>query len=269
MIIEDQSQLDSWLDTCFGLEDVIIKSLDPAPQEPGDLEKSLRVCMQFSLQVGGGIMAGETRLIRDIEIIAEAIEDYSISRAEGFIPGNCCAGVELIDVTQGIGFTLDVPEILKVVCKTLHIEEQEDREEIVAPRLSKTEFRLTARSPQLPTPDQWIAVLRAQGFDVVWRYIYSDQRLPSQVPSDDYSGWFLQLRTRLNENHAGLFFKFCSCKQEQLSMTLELLDSEIQEIWIAAGRYLARLPDVKVFCGNSELGKEDWLAYLNQCGEKE
>jgi hypothetical protein len=171
-------------------------------------------------------------------------------------------------VAQGIGFTLDVPEILKVVCKTLRIKEQQDREEIVAPWLSKTTFHMTARSTQLPTPEQWIVHLQAQGFDAVWRYAHSDQRLPSRVPADDYSGWFLQLRTRLNENHAGLFFRFCSCKQDQLSMSLELMDSEIQELWIAAGKYLARLPDVKVFCGNSELGKEDWLAYLDQWGGK-
>ena len=88
--------------------------------------------------------------------------------------------------------------------------------------------------------------------------------MPSQVPANDYSGWFLQLSTRLNENSQGLFFKYCSHQQDKFSMCLQLLDSEVQELWIMAGKYLARFPGAMFSCGNSNMGVEDWRAYLDR-----
>ena len=155
-----------------------------------------QVSLQLSLQVGGSITAGETRWIGEIEIIAEDITDYSIDLPKEFIPGNCCEGIELIHVSQGIGFTLDVPETLRIECRTLQINQQEDREEIVEPWLSNTEFFVTVQSSQLPTPEDWIVWFQSHGFNVVWRYYYGDRKIPSQVSANDYSGWFLQYGCR-------------------------------------------------------------------------
>lgn len=156
IIIKNQTQFESWLDCNFWLEDVIINILEYLPKTFDDSKIPTQVSLQLSLQVGGSITAGETRWIREIEIIAEDITDYSIDLPKEFIPGNCCEGIELIPVSQGIGFTLDVPGTLRIVCKTLQISQQEDREEIVESWLSDTEFFVTVQSSQLPTPEDWI-----------------------------------------------------------------------------------------------------------------
>ena len=141
--------------------------LELLPETFDDYKIPTQVRLRFSLQIGGSITAGETRWIREIEITAEDIIDYSIDLPEEFIPGNCCEGIELIHVSQGIGFILDIPQTLRIACKTLQIRQQEDREEIVEPWFSNTEFFVTVQSSQLPTPEDWIVWFQSHGFDVV------------------------------------------------------------------------------------------------------
>ena len=100
--------------------------------------------------------------IRNIEIIAKDVKDYSISFESVFTKGYCCQGIELIEVKQGLGL----------------------------------------------------------------------------VPTD-YTGWFIQLRSRLNENPQGLFFQHYQLKENKLSLHLRNLDDASHQLWVEAGKYVA------------------------------
>ena len=264
MRIKNQAEFEEWLDTNFWLEDVSINALKPYPKT-ASVDIKLPECVQLicTLQVGGSYLAGETRWIRDIEITAQGIKNYFIDWEEGYIAGNCCQGIELIEVEQGLKFTLDVPGTLQIACNSLEILQYPDREEIVKPWFSTNEFSADAVLNKLPSPQDWINHFQKKGYDVVWRYLHSEEQALERVPAD-YTGWFLQLRSRIDENPQGLFFKHCQLEGKQFSLSLYNYDAAIQELWVEAGNYIATLPKVSISCGNSVMNQTEWLAYLVQ-----
>jgi hypothetical protein len=202
--------------------------------------------------------------MRDIELLADQVMEYSLSGPDEFVPNNCCQRLELMVVEQGVGFTLDVPGELRIVCARLHVTQHPDREELVEPWLSAREFSATVVSHPLPTPGEWVQWFQAKGLDVVLRYIYGEAREPNQVPATDYTGWFLQLRSRLDQHPEGLFFAHCTAQPNGFSVHLVNYDEAVPELLVVAGRYMASFPDVTVSCGNTTLSREEWLAYLEQ-----
>ncbi len=266
MRIETQTEFEVWLDSNFWLEDAIINTLELYPKTVsanGSEEPPSKVRLGCALQVGGSYEAGKTRWMRDIEIIAQGVKHYSIGLAEGFIVGNCCQGIEIINVEQGVGFTLDVPGILKLVCTSIDALQYPDREELVEPWHSSNEFFARATLQTYPPPADWVTHFHRRGWDVVWRYHYGDERAIEEVPVD-YTGWFLQLRSRLNENPQGLFFQHCQLERETFSLHLVNYDQALQRLWIEAGKYVATFPELSISCGNTTMNQAEWLAHLAQ-----
>ena len=138
-----------------------------------------------------------------------------------------------------------------------------DREEIIQPWFSSTDFSAYAVLQRLPTPEDWINHFHNQGLDVVWRYHYSGEQLLERVPAD-YTGWFLQLRSRLDENPQGLFFNHCRLEREKFSLNLYNYDPVLQEVWVVAGKYVAAFPEVSICCGNTTMNQTEWLTHLAQ-----
>ncbi len=264
MRIKSKAQFEAWLDSNFWLEDVLINTLDPYPKIPSTNYRNLpkQVRLVCTLQVGGSYKAGKTRWMRDIEIIAHDVRNYSINTEGGFVSGNCCQGIELIEVKQGLGFTLDVPEILTIVCNSIEVLQYPDREELVESWFSSRDFYARFICHSLPTPEDWLNHFRQKGWEVVWRYYYSDEKALHQVPAD-YTGWFLQLRSRLNENPQGLFFSIGKL-ETGFFLHLRNFDSALQRLWVEAGKYIATFPEVTISCGNNEMNQIEWLAYLAQ-----
>ena len=265
MKINNKAEFGVWLDSNFWLEDAIINTLKPHPRltTENDNKYPNQVKLIFTLQVEGSLQAGEKRWVRDIEIIARDLQNYSISFENGFIEGYCCQGIELIEVKEGIGFTLNVPGILKVICNQIEVSQSSDREEIVKPWFNPNEFFAYAILGRLPTPEDWLNQLREKNLDVVWRYYYSEEIASARIPKD-YTGWFIQLRSRLDENPQGLFFQHCQLTGEKLSLHLRNCDNVSHRLWIEAGKYVATFPEVTISCGNTTMSKTKWLAYLAQ-----
>ena len=264
MQIETQSEFEAWLDANFWLHDVVINDLEPHPKTVSEnREPPNCVKLMCALQVDGNYRAGETQRIRNIEIIAQEVKSYFINWEEGFVAGNCCEGIELMAVEQGLSFTLDVPGILKVSCASLDILQHPDREEIIQPWFSSTDFSAYAVLQRLPAPEDWINHFHNQGLDVVWRYHYSGEQSLERVPAD-YTGWFLQLRSRLDEHPQGLFFNHCQLEREKFSLNLHNYDPVLQEVWVAAGKYVAAFPEVSICCGNTTMNQTEWLTHLAQ-----
>jgi hypothetical protein len=264
MRIKTQSEFEAWLDSNFWLQDVLINALEPHPKTVSENSEPPK-CVKLicALQVGGSYQAGETRWVRNIEIIAQDVRSYFIDWEEGFVVENCCQGIELMEVEHGLSFTLDVPGTLQIACASLDILQHPDKEETVQPWFSSTDFSAYAVLQRLPTPEDWINHFQKQGWDVVWRYYYSDEQALERVPAN-YTGWFLQLRSRLDENSQGLFFKHCQLEGEQFSLSLYNYDPVLEGLWVEAGKYIAVFPEVSISCGNTIMNPKEWLAYLAQ-----
>jgi hypothetical protein len=264
MRIETQAEFEAWLEANFWLEDVLINALEPHPKTVSEnCEPPSYVQLVCALQVEGSLRAGEARSIRDIEITAQGVRSYFIDWEDGFVAGNCCQGIELIEGEPGLVFTLDVPGTLQVACASLEILQHPDREEIVQPWYSSTHFSAYAVLQRLPTPEDWLSHFHKQGWDVVWRYHYSGEQVLERVPVD-YTGWFLQLRSRLDENPQGLFFKHCQLEGDQFSLNLYNYDPALQGLWVEAGKYVAAFPKVTIWCGNTIMNQTQWIAHLAQ-----
>jgi hypothetical protein len=262
--IETQTEFERWLDANFWLENAIIYVLEPYPKHGSGYEPPSEIRLNFTLQVEGSYEAGKTRWIRDIEITAQGLKDYFIEWDERFVPGHCCQGLEIINVEQGVGFTLDTPGAVQVVCASLEVLQSPDREEIVKPWFNDREFIVRATLQKLPTPEDWVNHFHRQGWEMVWRYHHGDEQALEKVPTD-YTGWFLQLRSRLNENSQGLFFYHCRLEGERVSLHLVKYDEALQKLWIEAGKYIATFPEVSITCGNVTMSQVEWLAHLAQC----
>lgn len=91
----------------------------------------------------------------------------------------------------------------------------------------------------------------------------NNERVLERVPID-YTGWFLQVRSRLHENPQGLFFQHCQLEGEKFSLHLVNYDEALQQLWIEAGKYVATFPELSISCGNTTMDQEEWIAYLAQ-----
>lgn len=266
MHINTKSELKSWLDANFWLEDLVLETIEPLPvaipQEGNALPKNVKLVGK--LHVGGSYKAGEICWVRDIVITAKGVKSYSIS-SEGFLKEYCCDGIDLVEADE-LGILLDVPGNLKIVCTSFDVSQHSDKQEKVKRWLSTTEFCVHATRSTLPTPADWVSHLNQRGWDAVWRYYCSDEQTLKQVPLD-YTGWFLQLRSRLFHNSQGLFFSSCKIENGQLSMSLHNYDSVLRGLWVDAGKYIATFPDVIVLCGNATMDKSEWLSYLESLGD--
>ncbi len=98
---------------------------------------------------------------------------------------------------------------------------------------------------------------------MVWRYYYSQEQALKRVPSN-YTGWFLQLRSRLEKNPQGLFFQHCQLNGKKVSLHLRNCDSVSHQLWIEAGKYVATFQDISISCGNTTMNKTEWLFSLAQ-----
>lgn len=261
--ILNQVQFDSWLEANYWLEDAFIDELAPVPSVEGRPAPA-EVGLSFRMQIAGGYAAGDVRRMRHLRLTAMGVSEYSIVVATGFAAGHCSQGAEAVDVPGKIGFAFDAPAEVRLVCDAIDVEHHET-EEVIEPHYSDRSFYAVASEGTLPTPAEWLRWFRGRGQDVVWRYYASEEVPPCSVPQQNYSGWFLQHRERLNEDPKGLFF--FSGRQNEHGFELQISNytrytnsrSDQLVLWKIATDYIASLPAVTLRCGNAVLTPNKWL----------
>gem|GEM_PF-4592273 len=103
MQIKTQAEFEDWLESNFRLDHFIIRTLEPYPKIASENVSGVpsKIKIIGTLDVGRIYEAGKKTWMRDIEIIAHGVTDYSISLEDGFSPGHWCSEIELINVEQG------------------------------------------------------------------------------------------------------------------------------------------------------------------------
>ena len=263
-IIKNIEQYKSWLDDNFWLDDVIVESLELLPNNINQIGNPHEIKLKCFMQITGSYRAGENRTIRKYDLIFKGIKEYSLSGK--FIKGNCCEGVEDFDEAKDLVFNLFVPGNLLIICENIEILTQLDIEEKVPHWLSDSDFTVDIEGLNLPIPQMWIEYLKNKKLDVVWRYYSGDSKKPHEIPQDDFTGWYLQLRNRININPEGLFFFTCKIKDSGFYFHLSNKDLEITEIFVAIGEIITELnySKIKIECGNAFLKVDEWLSHINK-----
>ena len=258
MLLESQSQFDAWLDDNHGLHDASVTAISPLPNEASLPEV---VTVTFRFQIAGGYSAGDDRTVRTITIAAHGVRTFALDPI-GWHPDNYAEGIDLLDVTAGVGFEIDVPAPFRLAAERFEIVSSSDTTERVPEWLSDTMFNVLSSTKIPPTPSDWLACFQAAGHDVAWRYFSGDERSPSLVPQDAYSGWFVQFRDRLTVATGGLLFDWCSIRDDGYSICVRLEDVACRELWVVAGQFLSQLPETTIQCGNATLIAERFESHL-------
>ena len=258
VLLESQTQFDVWLDDNHGLHDASVTAITPLP---GGASLPETVTVTFRFQIAGGYAAGDERTIRTITLTAHGIREFALD-PYGWHPNNCAEGIDLLDVADGVGFEIDVPAPFQLAADRFEIVSSSDTTERVPEWLSNTEFNVVSSSKVPPTPSEWLACFQSAGHNVTWRYYAGDERSPSQVPQDAYSGWFIQFHDRLTDATGGLLFDWCSIRDDGYSINIRLDDLACRELWIIAGRFLSELPSTTIRCGNATLSANVFQSHL-------
>lgn len=259
MKIDTAQAFGSWLSENFWLHDAVVDALEPLPDPAGRESTPASVRLLLSMQIGGSYRAGQERRIRQLEIIARGVSQYSLSDGGSFTAGHRSEGAAVFLSAHPIALKLDVPGVLRLACEVLEVA-QTERAELVPPWLSPREFSASARG-HLPTPAQWTGFFTALGLPVTWRYYAGPSTEASHVP-DDYAGWFMQMSERVSATTGGLFIRTAEQRGSAFVVTAENHDEEMADLWVVAGTMLGAFAHARISCGNVELPGDQWTAHL-------
>lgn len=257
MILRTAADLQSWLANNEWLQGAIVERLAPPPTSPPGSSLPGSVRMSLLLQIGGSVRAGEQRVVRQIELHALGVVQYSLSGGDD-IPGHCCEGADMLEDSPALAFELDVPGRLQLRCSTIEVHEVE-RGETVPAWFSERNF--DAQMPgSPPSPAAWCQLFAGYRVVVTWRYYGGPPTEPGNVPSN-YTGWFIQTIERVNMTTGGLFvFSYRDARPG--GITLELNDPGARVLWVVAGVIVSEIPGVEVRCGNTTLTGAAWRQHL-------
>jgi len=148
-----------------------------------------------------------------------------------------------------------------ILADTYCIEENPPLRVRRLPWISETELYLEFPG-ELPRPEFWIRSLRERGHDVCFRYSWGDERTPEQIPYPDYSGWFLQMRNRLQDHSEGIFFFHVKKEEGVTRFHFDNRDPQLQKVWLDLCKIVATFPRVQVHSGNCEFSGKAWHTFL-------
>jgi hypothetical protein len=250
-----------WLEEQMGLQDAFLEDLAPLPSELDDVLPDI-VRLVFRMQIGGGIVAGEMRRMRELVLRATGVSAFKLA-AGGTARGNCCQGAEINEESDAaISFVIDVPSDLRLDCARVEVVERE-WDETVPPWFSDREFFATVRDAMLPSPTQWVQILGERGLLVAWRY-YDGPPTESAAVPPSYEGWFLQHVERLRSTTGGLVFFMAKQDRRDFRLSVRRDEGEPDSLWRACTEYVATLPNAEIHCGNVVLTGAEWLRHLSR-----
>jgi hypothetical protein len=262
-VIDTREKFVEWLDSEACLQDAVIDELLPLPAATGEPLPD-RARLSFRVQISGGLVAGETRRMRQLTVEATDITAYELPIG-GFSEGNCCQGAEVrADAPVPIAFTIDVPVDLHVQCERIEVTNRE-WDEVVPEWFSKTEFSAVIRGATLPSPEDWVAAFAARGLRVAWRYYDGPATDPTGVTTD-YEGWFVQHADRVSSSTGGLFFLAARQKGQNHVLSVRDQADDGGALWRTCGTHIGSQLNVEVHCGNVVLSGSAWVAHLNRAG---
>ncbi|PEC48587.1 hypothetical protein [Bacillus sp. AFS096315] len=251
--IKKCSDLVKWLNDNFCFQDGYVSDIKKIDK------RTVRMCI--GIPVEGNYVAGTPKVLKEYTIIAKGVRNFKNNFQ--YYPDHCIQGLFDIETTNGIGIEVDLPEIMKIYCKELWVEEPRYIRTINKPWISERELYAKVPDSEIPKPITWIEQLEAKGFRVSWRYGGSEIKLPEQVPYPDYSGWFLQETNKIQNTQFGIFISHIHPKYNGFGISFEKHYGAENDLWIALTQVIAEFPDVEIHTGNCRLTGKQWINYLN------
>ncbi|MDP4147008.1 MAG: hypothetical protein Q8936_21460 [Bacillota bacterium] len=261
IVFEQRRDFEEWLDDNYWFEDGYIAEITTHENEHSNISS---VEIRIGYQIDGTLNGATPITLKEYIIKASKIKLWTFINKTIYNPDNCISGIETIDECDGIGFEVDVPGSVKLVCDVITVEGPFLKKSIRKPWVSESFVYFNIKEGQIPKPSQWIHWLDQLGLDVSWRHGGSEAKLIEIVPYPDYSGWFLQETYKIPSTQFGVFFSNIGFKKGDLSLSIQKYDSNIDILWDAVNRILPEnIQKLEVLCGNCRFNRSEWLEYVN------
>lgn len=254
--LSSQEELESWLDENYWFQDGYCLGFTVR-------QEAKEVVLTLAHQIKGTYEANSERVRRVFEITAVDVSEIPEVDSNDFSSEHCMEGVDVIDSSEGITFSLDVPKILNITCNKIVVDEKEKLVDIVKPWVSDNELFVQVNdNSSIPNAEVWVNWFSEDGAEVSWRYYSGEARESSTIPGGNYEGWYLQELSAISTTREGLFFQHL--KTESDSLGFHVRRNEFSDhCWLLFEKYLLNIKGLNISCGNCEFNHQEWESYLS------
>lgn len=141
--------------------------------------------------------------------------------------------------------------------------EHKDKSTKIKPqKIDPSKIGVIFNSIEIPKAEFWINELKKRGHDVALRLIGELETNPTKITTDNYSGYLIQQRSRLTKNEMGILVKTIEKLNGQVKIEFETFDKKLANIFKDLSIILAEQSSSKIWTGNVEFSKQEWLDFL-------
>lgn len=251
MKINNRNKLEKWLDQNYWFEEGFISKIV-------ELNNELEIVIGY--QTIDTYVAGEKQETKEFRLKPIGLKNWTFKK-EKFAPSKeiCIDGIELSE--KGIGLKFETPTVFEMTCESIEISEPKITQTYTKPWISSREFFITATSKEVPTPNYWIEQFEKNGIKTGFRYFSSELIQTDKVPFPDYSGYFVQILSKIHKTDKGLFFKFVSVENDKLSIGIENQD-ENTELFKTVQLIVSDWTNSTINSGNVKFSGAEFKKYL-------
>lgn len=260
-VFKQRTDFEEWLDDNYWFEDGYISEITTYEDEHTNIDF---VEIRIGYQIEGTLEGGTPITLKEYVIRASNIKLWTFSDDTIYNPDNCISGIETIDECNGIGFEIEVPELIKLICDVITVEGPFLKKSICKPWVSERYVFFYIKEGLIPRPSEWVEWLNQIGLDASWRHGGSEAKPVGIVPYPDYAGWLLQETYKIPTTQFGVLFTNIGFEKGKLSLSIEKYDNNIDDLWNAVNRVLSKnIKKIEVSCGNCRFNGSQWLEYHN------
>jgi hypothetical protein len=250
IIIKTYDELDNWLEKYNYFEDGHVLKIDMNP---------------FVITIGV-LISGTYEANTEKEILSFEITPINVSSCNytpDFEPSDdhYIESIEPVEAYGGVGLQILGPPLLTLIAESFTIFENATIKSIFKPWISRRDIFVQAPMEKIPKPEFWQEEFKKLGYDIVFRY-YAGESKPLQQLYSNYVGFFFQLENRVNTTNQGIFIRYCSIEKQEVSMSFQQCDPDLDSLWTALTTILASIPEVKISCGNCKFTGAEWKRML-------
>jgi len=129
-------------------------------------------------------------------------------------------------------------------------------------KIDPTSIEATFKVLEIPKPAFWLNELSKRGHDVVLRMIGESESDLEKVNQSDYSGYLIQLKSRLTKKPMGILIKEIKFNNGKFDVAFQLYDKKLAAIFKDISLILSDQSEVLLKSGNVEFSSSDWKMYL-------
>ncbi|AUC80731.1 hypothetical protein [Lacinutrix sp. Bg11-31] len=251
MNIDNRTKLEEWLDQNYWFEEGFISEIN-------DSKNGLEIVIGY--QTVGTYVAGEKQELKEFCLKPIGLKNWTYKK-EQFSPTSesCINGIDLTE--KGIGLKFDTGSLFEMACESIEISEPKITRTYTKPRTSNRGIYVTAILKEVPRVDYWIEEFKKHNIKTGFRYFSSELIQSEKVPYPDYSGYFIQTLTKINETQKGLFFKFVGIENGELRISIENGD-ENKELFKTIELIVSGWKNTTINSGNVKFTGEEFKEFL-------